>query len=94
MATVKTQHIREERWREYSRMMVLQQVNRLETKRNGTCHPLHLNRNAQVQVWLALLPIHSCVGDIANRGQWEQSVVYSWLQTWVQLGPHVGKKSI
>ena len=28
--------------------------------------------NAQVQVWLAPLPIHSCVGAIANRGQWEQ----------------------
>ena len=25
-----------------------------------------------VQVWLAPLPIHSCVGAIANRGQWEQ----------------------
>ena len=31
-----------------------------------------INRNAQVQVWLAPLPIHSCVGAIANRGQWEQ----------------------
>ena len=28
--------------------------------------------NAQVQVWLAPLPMHSCVGAIANRGQWEQ----------------------
>ena len=28
--------------------------------------------NAQVQVWLAPVPIHSCVGAIANRGQWEQ----------------------
>ena len=25
-----------------------------------------------MQVWLAPLPIHSCVGAIANRGQWEQ----------------------
>ena len=33
---------------------------------------LWLNCNAQVQVWLAPLPIHSCVGAIANRGQWEQ----------------------
>ena len=33
---------------------------------------LHLNRNAQVQVWLAPLPFHSCVGNIADRGQWEQ----------------------
>ena len=33
----KTQHVREERWREYSRMMVLQQVNKLETNCNGTC---------------------------------------------------------
>ena len=31
-----------------------------------------IHRNAQVQVWLAPLPIHSCVGAIANRGQWEQ----------------------
>ena len=28
MATVKTQHVREERWREYTRMMVFQQVDR------------------------------------------------------------------
>ena len=28
--------------------------------------------NAQVQVWLAPLPIHACVGAIANRGQYEQ----------------------
>ena len=28
--------------------------------------------NAQVQVWLAPVPIHSCVGAIANRGQWDQ----------------------
>ena len=31
-----------------------------------------VKNNAQVQVWLAPLPIHSCVGAIANRGQWEQ----------------------
>ena len=30
MATVKTQHAREERWREYTRMMVLQQVDSLQ----------------------------------------------------------------
>ena len=29
-------------------------------------------RNAQVQVWLAPVPFQSCVGAIANRGQWEQ----------------------
>ena len=33
---------------------------------------VHIYRNAQVQVWLAPLPILSCVGAIANRGQWEQ----------------------
>ena len=35
--------------------------------RTGTIH-----RNAQVQVWLAPVPFQSCVGAIANRGQWEQ----------------------
>ena len=33
---------------------------------------MQLHRNAQVQVWLAPVPIQSCVGAIANRGQWEQ----------------------
>ena len=33
----------------------------------------YLNRNAQVRVWLAPLPINSCIGAIANRGQWEQA---------------------
>ena len=36
MVTVKTQHIREERWGEYTRMMVLQQVNGIKTDRSGT----------------------------------------------------------
>ena len=27
---------------------------------------------AQVQVWVAPVPIHSCVGAIANRARWEQ----------------------
>ena len=34
-------------------------------------------------------------GAIANRGQWEQGcslLMAIWLQTWVQLGPHVEKK--
>ena len=33
---------------------------------------LWLDRNAQVQVWLAPVSIHSCVGAIANEGRWEQ----------------------
>ena len=54
-----------------------------------------LNRNAQVQVWLAPVPIQSRVGAIANRGQWEQGcIVYLWPQTWVQLGPHIKKKKL
>ena len=36
MVTVKTQMVREERWRETTRMMVLQQVNRLEITESGT----------------------------------------------------------
>ena len=36
MVTIKKQHIREERWREYTRMMVLQKVSRMETNRSGT----------------------------------------------------------
>ena len=36
METVKTQHIWEERWREYTKMMVLQQVKKLETNSSGT----------------------------------------------------------
>ena len=30
------------------------------------------SRLEYVQVWLAPVPIQSCVGAIANRGQWEQ----------------------
>ena len=37
------------------------------------CVPLNSAVDSEkVQVWLAPLPIHSCVGAIANRGQWEQ----------------------
>ena len=36
IVTIKKQQIREERWKEYTRMMVLKQVNRLETNRSGT----------------------------------------------------------
>ena len=43
-----------------------------------------LQLNAQVQVWLAPLPIHSFVGAIANRGQWEQGCS---LFTATDLGP-------
>ena len=33
---------------------------------------LILSEQSQVQVWLAPVPIQSCFGAIANRGQWEQ----------------------
>ena len=51
-----------------------------------------MQRYAQVQVLLAPLPIQSCVGAIANRGQWEQGCSL-FLAT--DLGPvreHIKKK--
>ena len=80
MAAVKTQHVREERWREYTRMMVLLQEDSLEANRKNGIYEIQ-DHIAKKESTTPMRRTHKSVRQVlmqftkaANRGRHHEEI--------------------